>query len=784
MSISVVFDPLRLRQPQDSIDVERLTQPHLRALIERDRDRLLGQTLYVYEPKTKIYLQQFLPDLWARAKVEELLPARLVKEEFGIEIGEIVNEVVRAADEWQILAQALKSVPRKDKWSDAETKDLLLRVFYDIPEGALPIGEEYFALTQIERIAHSSLVERLRQKLRSEIATLGTTAAELRDLRTYLLVSAVIAESAKPISHRAVLGDRAQKFASVPLKRWEEIFRYLADHRRAFLKQELEAATISPNQQETLLELMDIGRDTVFKAALQRRIDQYRNAFEAGASVEESELQFLRHHLFADELRGEIDALVFAAHLQKTIDGANGLAETAHWSEWKTFYVERIAPLLAAQEELARQGIKIPPRVTKRFAALLEKIDRAMAQSLLSEYDTIVQQRSQETVLDFAHALRRAMSVSSKSVVLFVDALSLDLWLYLRGRLEAQGLTFDEATRLSLLPTATRYTKHALFLGHSEEGFEPNREELARSLDIPESDIRFERVADRLTPSELKSLAVDGWRVLILSFNTLDERLKAPLAPGDLLKAIDDLTEKWSLLLDEIKRRNIPLLVVSDHGFRDVRGKSPASLTYGVAPQSARWALREKSEGEVPNGCVQIGNYLLAVGGQVLQSTNRRYEHGGVSWRELIVPIAIGKPLREWRAPEIELMGDQLLEQETRALRFRVMNPNDVDLTLDLTFAPRDLPLENLYLPPISGLRLAPRQSQETSFTLRVGKVEQFTKDARLDSVQMRVELNCAYRAPATTVESKAFSFSVSVGKNIRVTDRGAIEKELEDLGL
>jgi hypothetical protein len=273
--------------------------------------------------------------------------------------------------------------------------------------------------------------------------------------------------------------------------------------------------------------------------------------------------------------------------------------------------------------------------------------------------------------------------------------------------------------------------------------------------------------------------------VLILSFNTLDERLKSPLASGDLLKAIDDLSEKWKLLIDETKRLNIPLAVVSDHGFREVSGASTVPIAYAVSPEFVRWTLRERSSSEeLPEGCIQIGDYLLAVGSHVLRPTSRRYEHGGVSLRELVVPLAIGRPMRTLRAPDIELIDNQVIEQESGKLRFAIKNPNDVDLTLDLSLTPDNLRLDNLYLPPISGLHISARQSQEVAFTLRVSKIEDFTKDARANSAQRKIRLDCSYCAPATSVASKPFQFSVSVKKNIRVTDRGAIEKELEELGI
>lgn len=98
MSISVVFDPLHIRQLQDSLDVETLTQPQIRVLVEEYRDRLLSPTLCVHSAKTRSYLQQFLPDLWARAKVEELLPAYLARTELDIKIGEVVNEVVHSRE--------------------------------------------------------------------------------------------------------------------------------------------------------------------------------------------------------------------------------------------------------------------------------------------------------------------------------------------------------------------------------------------------------------------------------------------------------------------------------------------------------------------------------------------------------------------------------------------------------------------------------------------------------------------------------------------------------------
>lgn len=780
MPLTIVFDPLQISQTQIGARIDRLPQPQLRVLLNQGADPV-AQTLYTTEATTISFLQKFLPDIWARAVIEKRLPSQLVKREFGIEMAGVVDDIIGTPAQWERLRLALTGL--EGKWSEAQTLDFLLRVFYDIPEGALSLGEEYFALTQLGKIEQPVLTNRLRGRFH-ELKSLASSPIERRDMTRYLLVSAVAAESGKPIPPRAILGERTTTFSVVPPIRWEEIFRYLAAQRRSFLKAELEAINLSTNQQETLLELMDVGKDTIFQAALQRRIEGYIQRVKAGQSIGQEQLEFLRHHLFAPEFRGKLDALNLAVEFQKTLGQAASWVKSQDWIELKKFYVEQIAPLLEAQEEATRKGLKIPEEVSTRFNNMLEQFDRAMANTLAARYETLVQEQPQETVLDFARALRNAMSTAARAVVLFVDALSFDLWLYLRKHLKERGFAFDEASRLSLLPSATRFTKQSLFQGDLTEGFEPDRAELSRSLDIPESEIRFERVADRMTPTELVELIGAKWRVLILSFNTLDTRLGTYLAPGDLLHAIDDLADKWSLLLDEIKQRNIPLLIVSDHGFREVRGKTAIQMDYAGEKIAPRWALREHREGEVvPEGSVQIGDYVLAVGSQVLTPTNHRYEHGGVSWRELVVPIVVGKPSRTLQAPIIALATERLSEQETSILRFDIQNANDVDLEMDLALVMENLPVENLYLPPIVGLNIPAHQTNQVTFNLRVGKIQEFTRNPNLESIRKQLRLDCVYRA-ASAAHDKKFPFSITIRKNIRVTDRGQIEKELEELGL
>lgn len=302
-----------------------------------------------------------------------------------------------------------------------------------------------------------------------------------------------------------------------------------------------------------------------------------------------------------------------------------------------------------------------------------------------------------------AEFLQPVLEGDGKALLIVVDCLRLDQWAVLRPII---GTLFDIETAhyFSILPTATPYARNAIFSGlfpaelaarHPDwwqprdgGGLNAHEAELLseqlKDLVGEEVPVRYEKV---FTASDGESmlrrlpahLAQDG--VTALVFNFIDQLTHGRTENATLYEvardtsALRSLTRTWferSALfsaLQEANRRNVPVLLTTDHG--SIHCHTPATVyARRDATPHLRYKFAEDIRAEDPSAAIlveRLADYglpaatpatklLLATGDRFfvyptkLREYQARYRgaflHGGVAPEEVVLPIALLTPRR------------------------------------------------------------------------------------------------------------------------------------------
>jgi len=293
--------------------------------------------------------------------------------------------------------------------------------------------------------------------------------------------------------------------------------------------------------------------------------------------------------------------------------------------------------------------------------------------------------------------------VRRRGPVLFivVDCLRLDQWEILRG-LVTDRFDVEASYYYSILPTATPYSRNAIFSGlfpaeiakrHPQWWGEKDDESLnqheAELLTEQLRDLHGETIPVRYSKVTTSSDGEDmlrqlpGWLaqpgVTALVFNFIDLLTHGRSESAILYEvardsaALRNLTQSWftdsALIraLREAERRNVPVLLTTDHG--SIHCHSPATVfAKRDATQHLRYKFGEDLRAEDAQAAVSVSDLpawgfpkgrlgvrmLLATEDRFfvyptkLREYQARYRgaflHGGISPEEMIVPIALLTP--------------------------------------------------------------------------------------------------------------------------------------------
>jgi CheY-like chemotaxis protein len=288
---------------------------------------------------------------------------------------------------------------------------------------------------------------------------------------------------------------------------------------------------------------------------------------------------------------------------------------------------------------------------------------------------------------------------NGKSVIFFViDCLRLDQWLMMEGLLH-DYYEISKEFYFSILPTATPYSRNAIFSGSYPSEVELRNPELwEKSEDDESSRNRYERqFLDKLLerrkiilkpePKYVKILDVEFGRSIESNINSYaqtkltsivvnfvdmlahgrsDSSLLKEIAPDE--SAYRSLTKSWfvhsslfGMLRTLSKNKNVTVLLTTDHGsIRSLRGskvlgdrEASTNLRYKYGrnlkcEDKAAIFVKNPAEFKLPKRGV-AGNYIIAKEDyyfvypteyhKYLNQYRDSFQHGGVSLEEMILPV-------------------------------------------------------------------------------------------------------------------------------------------------
>jgi CheY-like chemotaxis protein len=366
--------------------------------------------------------------------------------------------------------------------------------------------------------------------------------------------------------------------------------------------------------------------------------------------------------------------------------------------DWRDFF--------ALYEELVDWDLRLhaagEPGLADSVASLLAEVRREFGQLVSRRYAGWAAGQQDGPALSTDVVARWVVPELTSGTVLFViiDCMRLDQWRLLRPLLAAE-FELQEDLYSSILPTATPYSRNAIFSGQfpnelardypewweREEGslndFEDElfRKQLQRltGRDVP---VHYEKVFSDAGGDELVGrvrAALRGEGVVSVVFNFLDMLTHGRSESALLMEVARDvpalrtLSRQWfegsSVLrvLREARARGVPAVITSDHGSIHcerpltvfARRDATTNLRYKFGQdlraenRAGVFAVRDETVLRFPKGRMAT-NYLFALEDYFfvyptkLREYQARYRgsflHGGVSPEEMIVPIAVLRP--------------------------------------------------------------------------------------------------------------------------------------------
>ncbi|HEX6964927.1 MAG TPA: response regulator [Gemmatimonadaceae bacterium] len=370
---------------------------------------------------------------------------------------------------------------------------------------------------------------------------------------------------------------------------------------------------------------------------------------------------------------------------------------TLGWREWVARYSEVVdwdIQLTRAGEESLYDALQaLYPDLRREFANFMRRAYPAWLRDLEGDRPPL----SIDIVAEFLLPL---LDRERAAVFVVIDCLRLDQWRVLQPLL-APFVDVETTHYFSILPTATPYSRNALFSGlfpgeiaarfpdwwgeredeslnaHERELLEAQFRELHRGIPV-----RYEKISTAADSDELErrvSSAIGHEGVSAFVFNFVDLLTHGRSESAILYEvardeiALRQITRQWFersvlfTLLKDAARRGIPVLVTSDHG--SIHCQTPATVfAKRDATANLRYKFGEDLRAERPEQALLFpdadalrlprrglgANTLLAAGDSFfvyptkLREYQTRYRgsflHGGVTPEEVILPVALLTP--------------------------------------------------------------------------------------------------------------------------------------------
>ncbi len=359
-------------------------------------------------------------------------------------------------------------------------------------------------------------------------------------------------------------------------------------------------------------------------------------------------------------------------------------------------------------EEIARAGMKYlfgeaddldpsPSSLKGRVHSRLDALDRSLAEFVRRDAEAFAQgPRSaltlvKERVGNVAEQIKTGTSAGRVWVLLF-DGMRFDTWETVVQPILAEHFSIEGQPYFCVLPSYTQVARTSLFTGcstHKWRGYKEARTTdeatlVARNLGLTRQEaktkLRFVTEADTTKARVTMGFADAAAKAInVLIYPIADECHEFR---GDLTafnnkirtEILGDKTQGVRGILDDLLRRVRPedtVLVTSDHGFIELLSNDGIPITYAEAERAGRTlqddvrfryakGFRPAQGGDVVEVPGIPDPYFVAVGRGWFRrekSTNDpRYQHGGLSLAEMVIPGAVLKRVTEKEA-RAEIIG-------------------------------------------------------------------------------------------------------------------------------
>ncbi|NUQ22215.1 MAG: response regulator [Gemmatimonadaceae bacterium] len=375
-------------------------------------------------------------------------------------------------------------------------------------------------------------------------------------------------------------------------------------------------------------------------------------------------------------------------------------ARSLDWRGWIDRFVEVAqwdVDLAAAGETGLYESLRgLYPAMQREFAQFM----KVQYPRWLADLDGDRPSLSVDIVSEYLLPL---LATHKAAVFVVIDCLRLDQWDVLQPLL---GELFDVETAhyYSILPTATPYSRNALFSGlfpceiagnypdwwgeRDDESLNAHERELLeqqlRALQGTPTSVHYEKISTHADSDDLerrvpRAIAAEGVSAFVFNFVDLlthgrsESAILYEVARDEI--ALRALTKQWFqrsaliALLREAARRGVPVLVTSDHG--SIHCKTPATVfAKRDATQNLRYKFGEDLRAERSEQALLFtkeealklprrglgANTLLAANDcffvypTKLREYQGRYRgsflHGGVTPEEVILPVSLLTPRR------------------------------------------------------------------------------------------------------------------------------------------
>lgn len=439
----------------------------------------------------------------------------------------------------------------------------------------------------------------------------------------------------------------------------------------------------------------------------------------------------VQQHWFINEYKDQLQLLTdlkaFYEHSQQL--GSEKLKEPSSYEEWITIYTKQLVPF-----ESAYSDIEINPqfriisrdnraRLRENYESTIWYHNIEFQEFIVTNYPKWIKTRDRPILTaDFLEKVFKHHDPLRKyrcTYIIVIDCMRVDVWNLLRRNLLEKFEILDESYMLSMIPSATIFSRTSIFSGklpresiivpergapyHRSGG---ERDALASALNVPPDSIDFTSQAESAVKiDEIDRILESQKNLKVVILNSVDNKIHRATAGERLGKLKQDFLSIYETVIESIldklgEEEDLILFITSDHGFVDTKRIAVIEFEKGyIHPRYMDLNLDEELNDEwaVTLSAGDLGvaeessekRYAFPRGNLSFRRTEKFtiinrfrdgviYGHGGLTLQEMILPCSVLVPRRDRsiKQLQIEIKSSECMEEKDSVIAFEVENPN------------------------------------------------------------------------------------------------------------